>query len=264
MYGATVILGLVAVPADVGFFGAAMRILVALHAFIYLYYFNLLPSFSRAWVQQGEQLGRLIAHSLRGVAWAAVLALGGWLLLAPVMIGVVYGPAFAPAAPVLQWLAGVAIAALVSGHYRFGLIAAGRQDAEMASQFLGSLLALVLLPIGYARGGPAGAAAALVLAEVVVWFASWFWARRALGIRNQLEVLWRPALALLAAAGLVSALPGNLALRGSVFAITIALLALVSDRELRDMVWELAGGAVRWRRGQLESGAARRAADRLS
>ncbi|MGE5140648.1 MAG: oligosaccharide flippase family protein [Rudaea sp.] len=263
MYGATVILGLVAVPADVGFFGAAMRILVALHAFIYLYYFNLLPSFSRAWLQQGGQLGRLIAHSLHGIAWAAVLALGGWLLMAPVIVGVVYGPAFAPAASVLLWLAGVAIAALISGHYRFGLIAAGRQDAEMASQFLGSLLALVLLPFGYSRGGPNGAAAALVLAEVVVWFASWFWARRALGIGNQLEVLWRPALALLVGAGVVSAVPNNLALRGSAFAIVIGLLALGSDRELRDMIWRFAGGAVRWRRGQIAGRAARGAADRL-
>lgn len=48
IFGATVIVGLIALPQDVGFFGAAMRGFIALHAFIWLYFFNLLPSMSQS------------------------------------------------------------------------------------------------------------------------------------------------------------------------------------------------------------------------
>jgi len=44
MYGGVVVLGWIASAADLGYFAAAQRILVAVHAFVYLYYFNLLPS----------------------------------------------------------------------------------------------------------------------------------------------------------------------------------------------------------------------------
>ena len=49
MFGSTLIIGLVATAEDTGYFAGAMRILIALHTFVWLYYFNLLPSLSRSW-----------------------------------------------------------------------------------------------------------------------------------------------------------------------------------------------------------------------
>ncbi len=245
MYGATVVLGLIASPQDVGFFGAAMRILVALHAFIYLYYFNLLPSLSRAWQQSNNRLGTIIANSLHRVIWVCLIVGLSWVLLAPTAITAAYGAAFGPAGETLKVLAGVGIAALISGHYRFGLIAAGRQKAEMVCQVLGSSIALVLIPFGYARNGPAGAAAALVIAEVAVWFTSWFWANK-LGLEGHAGLYLRPVAALAAVLGLIFLLPSTPITQASVATIAIVIMAIVLDETVRNDARQFGLAAVRW------------------
>jgi O-antigen/teichoic acid export membrane protein len=182
VFGGTLILGVVASPDDVGFFAGALRILVAAHAFVWLYYFNMLPSLARAWQQGAAGFSALIHRSQRSVAWAAVLAGVVWVGVAPAVVVAAYGPAFAPAGSTLQWMAGVCAAAAVSGHYRFGLIAAGRQTVEMATAALGALVAVICIPLGYARGGPAGAAVGLLAAELSVWVSAWWCGRRLLGV----------------------------------------------------------------------------------
>jgi len=184
MFGATVILGLVASPPDVGFFGGAMRILIALHSFVWLYYFNLLPSLARAWKQSHEAFAQTIAQSLHMVVWVGVFSGIVWVAAAPMVMVGAYGSAFAPAGATLQWLAGVFLAAAISGHYRFGLIAAGRQNLEMITSALGSVCAVALIPLGYISKGPSGAAMGLVFAEAVVWLTSWWLAHTRLGLRD--------------------------------------------------------------------------------
>ncbi len=247
MYGATVLLGLIATPQDVGFFGSAMRILVALHAFIYLYYFNLLPSLSRAWQQGAGKFDAMILRSLHTVTWASVFAGIVWLVLAPLISVGVYGAAFAPAGTTLQWLAGVGIVAALSGHYRFGLIAAGRQTAEMICQAVGSALAVVAIPIGYAQAGPSGAAAALVVAEIVVWGSTWWWSRQKMGLRDHVGLLIRPLLG----GGLALALlwfmpPLALGVRTVAAVIFLAVLALSLDRGVRDDSGQFISASRRW------------------
>ncbi len=46
-YFSTVILGLIYAKELLGWFGASHRLLMALHTFVFLYFFNLLPSISR-------------------------------------------------------------------------------------------------------------------------------------------------------------------------------------------------------------------------
>jgi O-antigen/teichoic acid export membrane protein len=67
IYFATVWLGLVVGGAEVGWFGAAHRLVVALHAFVWLYFFNLLPSLARA---TQEPPGPLQALLQRSSSWA--------------------------------------------------------------------------------------------------------------------------------------------------------------------------------------------------
>jgi PST family polysaccharide transporter len=195
MFGATVILGLIAAPEDVGYFGGAMRILIALHTFIWLYYFNLLPSLAQGWQRGDGAFSSLTVESLRYVAWASGLLFVVWIALAPsVMVGV-YGAAFAPAGIVLQTLVGVMVAAAVSGHYRFGLIAAGQQSAEMIASALGALCAIVLLPVGYRSMGPGGAALALAAAEILVWICAWRYSMVRLAMRGHVRIMALPVLA---------------------------------------------------------------------
>jgi PST family polysaccharide transporter len=235
MLGATLILGLIAPAEDVGFFAGAMRILVALHAFVWLYYFNLLPSLARTWQQGDGAFAQLISRSMHGVAW---VGLGGglvWLALAPSIMTSVYGAAFAPAGSTLQWMAGVCVVAAVSGHYRFGLIASGRQTAEMVSAALGAVVAASLLPIGYAFAGLKGAAMALLAAEVVVWLTAWWCSYRLLNLTGHVRLLARPLLAWAFAAGLVWALPiQSRALQIVIITGSILLFAITFDATLRN------------------------------
>jgi O-antigen/teichoic acid export membrane protein len=178
MFGATLILGLVATPEDTGYFAGAMRILIAAHTFVWLYYFNLLPSFSRAWQDGREKLAFLIGNSLRIVLLVSLLGGTVWIIAAPYVMKTVYGQPFFSGGGALQWMAGVCVAAAISGHYRFGLIAAGLQRQEMLTSGLGAVLAGLLIPVGYVQAGTSGAAAALFIAELGILLSAWLIAKR--------------------------------------------------------------------------------------
>jgi O-antigen/teichoic acid export membrane protein len=180
MFGATLILGLVATAEDTGYFAGAMRILIALHTFVWLYHFNLLPSLSRAWEQGRDKFTEIIANSMR-IVLPVSLAVGVvWVLLAPFVMKTVYGQDFLRGGGALQWMAGACVAAAISGHFRFGLIAAGFQSKEMLTSAIGAIVAAVFIPIGYFQAGTSGAAAALCFAEIVVLLCSWLIAKRVL------------------------------------------------------------------------------------
>ncbi len=187
MYGATLIVGLIASAEETGYFASAMRIFIALHAFVWLYYLNLLPSLSREWQNGHKQFSELISRSLRIVTTASLLVMIVWVLSAPFIITLAYGQNFAAAAGALQWLAGVCAVAAISGHYRFGLIAAGYQNKEMLTAALGAVLAAILLPLGYFEWGISGAAAGLCLTEIIVLAGAWLIAQRTLFTENSLQ-----------------------------------------------------------------------------
>lgn len=177
MFGAVFVIGLVANPTDVGYFAGAMRIYVAVHTFVWLYYYNLLPSMSRSWQSGPEHLTALINRSMKIVAIAAAIGVLVWILAAPMMITAAYGAEFLPGATALQWMAGACALAAVNGHYRFGLIAAGRQGKEMLAMALGSITAVTLLPVAYINWGLGGAGAVLFFAEFLILVSSVSFAR---------------------------------------------------------------------------------------
>jgi O-antigen/teichoic acid export membrane protein len=187
MYGATLIVGSIATAEETGYFAGAMRIFIALHAFVWLYYLNLLPSLSREWQKGRKQFSELISGSLRIVLTVSLLVTIVWVLFAQFITTLAYGQKFAAAAAALQWLAGVCAVAAISGHYRFGLIAAGQQNKEMLTAALGAVLALVLIPLGYFEWGIRGAAAGLFLTEIIVLGVAWLIAQRTLFTVNTLQ-----------------------------------------------------------------------------
>ncbi len=186
MFGATLIVGLIAAPEETGWFAGAMRILIGLHAFVWLYHLNLLPSLARAWEQNDGEFSRLISGSLRIVGALSVVGVSIWIVAAPTIITLAYGEKFAGAGGALQWLAGVCAAAAISGHFRFGLIAAGQQNKEMLTAALGAVLAAVFIPAGYYGWGTSGAAAALCFGEIAVLICAWLLARQFLFSRKPL------------------------------------------------------------------------------
>ncbi|MEJ7712633.1 MAG: hypothetical protein WKF84_23000 [Pyrinomonadaceae bacterium] len=186
MFGATLIAGIIATSAeDVGYFAGAMRILVALHAFVWLYYFNLLPSSTRTWGAGDAAFAALIKRSLRVIAWVGVTAAVCWVLAAPWTIVTVYGQSFAPAGATLQWFAGVCVVAAISGHYRFGLDCGKSANNGDGGFGDGRGDGIDSRPAGYFKWGTAGAGAGLCVAEVMVWIGAWFYGRRMLNLRGR-------------------------------------------------------------------------------
>lgn len=245
MFGATVVLGLLATSqqvADVAYFGGAMRILVAMHAFIWLYYFNLLPAMARSWREGKLEFAALLGDSMRIVGWAAITGGWLWIVLSPVVMGVVYGNQYVAAVPVLQWMGGVAVLAALSGHFRLGLIACGYQKDELATAALGAAVALFLIPIGFSLKGPAGAAAGLVVAEAVVWLSAWALAVHRMGALNHGVTLVRPLVSVV----MVSLCAWLLPLRAPIAQAVVGLLLLIVvglllDPILRVMMRRLIG-----------------------
>jgi O-antigen/teichoic acid export membrane protein len=238
MSGATLLLGVVASAQDVGFFAGASRILLAAHMFVYLYYFNLLPTWARAWQRGGATFAASIDRSFHGVAWVSVAAGVVWVSLAPTVATTVYGPAFGPTGSALQWLAGVCVIAALSGHYRFGLIAAGRQTAEMVSALCGTCVAAVAVPAGYAAAGVSGAAIGLLAAEVAVWCSAWWCGRRMLDLNGHARLLMRPAFAAVFATACLWLLPSSsLTGRLLVALSVVAATALTLDEAVRQQLW---------------------------
>jgi O-antigen/teichoic acid export membrane protein len=235
IFGATVIVGLFAAPADVGYFGGAMRVMVALHTFIFLYFYNLLPAISRDWIAHDGTFSRLITNSLYLVIWVGVLLGIPAIIIAPTVITIIYGALFAPAGVILQWMIIVLLIAGLDGHYRFGLIAANYQKAEMIVSALGAILGVVLISVGYFLGGVYGSAVALIFVELFVWISTWWYSRSKLDLTGHAAILARPLMATLLTLGLIWILPFTSNLLNSMTAFfTIALLAILIDVKVRD------------------------------
>jgi O-antigen/teichoic acid export membrane protein len=242
MFGATALLGTVASAQDVGFFGAAMRLYVAIHTFVYLHFFNLLPSLSRAWHQDAKSFTTLVGHSLRLVAWVGVVGGTAWLLLAPTAVTLVYGAAFAPAAAPLRWLGAALVVTALSGHYRYGLIATGHQPTEMLTAGIGTLSAVVLVPLGYTLQGTSGAAMALFVCELLVWATAWGFSRSRLGLVGHSRLLIPPAVAALVGLSLFWLLPFSVIVRTAVLLASVVLVPILLDGESRAQLRDFARG----------------------
>ncbi|MGA3100131.1 MAG: oligosaccharide flippase family protein, partial [Bryobacteraceae bacterium] len=90
-YFCTVLLGFLSTDRTLGWFGASHRILMALHAFVMLYFLNLLPSISRCAGRPHEELLRLMDGSIRFVSWTGLLVAGVCTAAAPEALRLVYG-----------------------------------------------------------------------------------------------------------------------------------------------------------------------------
>ena len=122
-YFCTVLLGFIFADRTLGWFGASHRALMALHTFVWLYFFNLLPSISRCVAFPTKRLLELMDHSVRVTAWAGLYAAGILTLAAPLVLTIIYGPSFKAGAQSFSILAWMLPVAMLSGHHRYILIA---------------------------------------------------------------------------------------------------------------------------------------------
>jgi O-antigen/teichoic acid export membrane protein len=177
-YFCTVLLGFIFTDWSLGWFGASHRAVMALHTFVWLYFFNLLPSISRCVAFPTKRLLELMDHSVRFTAWAGLYAAGILTLAAPLVLSLIYGPSFKAGAQSFSILAWMLPVAMLSGHHRYILIAYNFQKRLSICTGWSALAAVIL---GFALvpvyGGP-GAAAALLIANVFNFVLVYIWARR--------------------------------------------------------------------------------------
>ena len=166
-YFCTVLLGLVFSGSTLGWFGAAHRVVMALHTFVWLYFFNLLPSISRCVGRPAAQLLDLMNGSIRLIAWTGLFGAALLTALAPQVLGILYGQSFRGAAASFSILVWMLPIAMLSGHYRYTLIAYRLQNRLLRCTVISAVVAVAL---GFALVplyGGMGAAWALLIANAV-------------------------------------------------------------------------------------------------
>jgi len=166
-YFCTVFLGFIFADQSLGWFGASHRALMALHTFVWLYFFNLLPSISRCVALPHERLLELMDRSVRFAAWVGLFTAGMLTVAAPLVLTMMYGPAFRDAwrsFSVLVWMLPVA---MLGGHHRYILIAYNQQKRLLyctaASAVTAVALSFLLVPLYKGQG----AAFALLIANMI-------------------------------------------------------------------------------------------------
>jgi O-antigen/teichoic acid export membrane protein len=164
-YFCTVLLGFLHSGPALGWFGASHRTLMALNTFVYLYFFNLLPSISRCVALPRSHLLGLMDRSIRFAGWTGLIVAALLTALAPHLLGLLYGANYKAASgsfAILVWMLPVT---MISGHHRYALIAYNRQGWLFVCTALSAAAAVLLgFALEPAYGGT-GAACALLIAS---------------------------------------------------------------------------------------------------
>lgn len=180
VYFATVLLGILIDGPEVGWFGAAHRIVISLHTFVWLYFFNLLPAIARSTRGSSDEINRLTQTSMWVTAWGGtLLGVVGTAFAGPIML-LAYGSQFHEAVPVFQVLIWLLPLALMSGHFRYLLIGYNRQDLEFLSAACGASLNITLNLLLTRSYGMQAAAWALVASEACIWVLAAYFVRHAI------------------------------------------------------------------------------------
>jgi O-antigen/teichoic acid export membrane protein len=166
---APLMLGYLAAPVELGYFGAASRVGRLAKLTPSAIFAGALPVLSREYTRDRDAAQRvsraldriLLISALCGVAVALVFA-------APLM-RIVFGGSFTAAAPSLLWVAIGLVPALSNSSRKIFLYAAGREATVVAWSLVALTLeigaAIVLIPVG----GSAGAAISVAVGEAAIW-----------------------------------------------------------------------------------------------
>ena len=233
VYSGTILLGLVIGGTQLGWYGAASRIVISIHAFVWLYFYNLLPSISRTSQEEIGALHRLMRVSIQITAWAAIFFGIFGTAFANIGIELLYGPQYEEAAAAFRILIWLIPLALLSGNFRYTLIGYGKQTLEFVSALLGAVITIILNLILIRLYGFLGAAWSLVISEVVILGMAYYFVHRTITPINLLPYLQWPVIAGLALIGTLYFLsPINIWIAGSLAVIVYVLVMFATQPNL--------------------------------
>jgi O-antigen/teichoic acid export membrane protein len=160
------VVGWLASPAVAGFYAVALGLTRPLYFARRAGAWEVLPAASRAWSRSAGR-DELRQRALRlglGLTWAPVTV----LVVAPeVVVELLFGPAYAAAAPILRGLALVTLLEAAVGYPDLLLLAAGREATVVRVRAAASAVAFVGLLLLVPPFGGMGAVAAVALAELL-------------------------------------------------------------------------------------------------
>ena len=128
-------------------------------------------------------------RSIRFAAWIGLFAVGVLSALAPLMLTIIYGPAFRAATSSFAVLAWMLPVAMLSGHHRYILIAYNQQKTLLKCTACSAVTAVLLGCLLVPLYGGVGAAWALLAANVINFVLVYFAVRRLVArvsVRRQL------------------------------------------------------------------------------
>ena len=182
-----VVLGMQVNDASLGWFAASHRITMALHTFVWWYFFNLLPAISRTAAGRPQELQGLMDRSMSIVCWGSIFVAVIGTLVADQALGLAFGKEFFDGGVQLALLVWCIPIAAISGHYRYMLIGYDLQHWLLLWTAIGATIAVtatyVLAPVYGATAG----AGALIFGNVICLALCYLTARR----RIQPISFWR-------------------------------------------------------------------------
>jgi O-antigen/teichoic acid export membrane protein len=189
------VISLLLTETDVGWYGAAQTIMLALWMIPTAVRGALYPLMARYRTESIEKLALLYQKSSQYLAVLVFpLAAGTWLV-APQLIDLIFGEAFAPAIPALRWSIWAVVFGLLNVPSARLLLVYQRQRAAALltafSMVVNIISNLLLVPLF----GIAGAAMARTIASAIFFIVIYFYANAYLLHLNLLSVVVRPMLA---------------------------------------------------------------------
>ena len=225
---AIILVSLIADAQDVGYFGAAFRVVEVLLAIPALAISAAFPIFARAARDDLDRLRYGVGRTFHAALLLGTLLALALALAAPTAILIVAGQEFAPAVPLLQIEAIALGAAFVSQTFGFALLSMHRHREALVACVAALVITAGLTVALTQADGVRGAAIALAIGEVGLALGLGVAFHRALpDARIPLGVVWRVAVAAAAGGGLAVALGGRPVVQAVVGSIVFLAVAAV-------------------------------------
>jgi PST family polysaccharide transporter len=230
-------LGLLIGGEQLGWFGASHRIVTAVHTFVWLHLFNILPSISRCADAPKSQLQDLMRRSLMLCAWGSMFVCLLTVLVAGRLMTTAFGDDFSGSGLLLSILIWLIPIALLGGHFRYTLIAYNLQHRDLVAMVVAAVVGISLAFVLTLLYGAIGTACSLIIAKLVQYGLEYYFVSRLIDRIPLVRHLFTP----LIAAGVAAAV--SLALdRDSLVTVFVAaalyviIFGLCQARELVSLV----------------------------
>lgn len=168
LWSAVTILGLRTTAAEVGQFGAAQRLTLLAGGFSTLYFYGYVPLASRAAQNGAAAIADLVRRSVRLTALATLPFAIAATVFADPIVRIVFGAAFAGAAPVLRIVVWTIPISVLGGHFRHTLISLKQTRVDAAAVAAGAIVTVACNLALTSRFGLAGGAVSMVAGETVL------------------------------------------------------------------------------------------------